>query len=209
MITIKSYCKIDSNSMVADGRNVYERPAGLSLKEWFTDIHKESGLNYQKFYKMDNLSKACFLAAEQLLPEQEEVQPKEDAAVILFSSAGSLDTDLQHMETIASNSSYYPSPHVFVYTLANIVCGELAIRHKIFGETMCYIAQSLTAEQLYSQLSYLEAEHNTNRVLCGWCNILKDECNVLLLYVEIDHNGNAAENELSFSNFSRQLDAII
>lgn len=194
--------------MVVNGETFSERTAGLSLKEWFTNIHKESGLNYQKFYKMDTLSKACFLAAEQLLPEQEEIQPKEDTAVILFSSSGSLDTDLQHMETIACNDNYYPSPSVFVYTLANIVCGEIAIRHKIFGETMCYIAQDLTAEQLYSQIRYLELEHNTRHVLCGCGHILKNECKILLLYVEIGDDCSSTDNGQDFSEFSRQLLAI-
>lgn len=209
MITVKSYCKIDGRAISANGETVSERPDGQSLKDWFTNVHKESGLSYPKFYKMDNLSKAGFLAAEQVLPENEDVQPKEDTAVVLFSGAGSLDTDLQHMETIADNNNYYPSPHVFVYTLANIVCGEIAIRHRIFGETMCYIAESLSAEQLYSQLLYLERERNTRHAICGWCDILKDECKVLLLHVEICPACSTAENEEEMSYFRKQLTEIL
>ena len=38
-------------------------------------------------------------------------------------------------ETIQHADSYYPSPALFVYTLPNIVTGEIAIRNKYYGET--------------------------------------------------------------------------
>lgn len=194
--------------MITDGNITCSRPEGASLKEWLTLIHKESGQQYPKFYKMDTLSKAGFIAAEQTMcPTEPEIAPKEDAAVVLFSSAGSLDSDLQYFETVTDNNNYYPSPGTFVYTLANIVCGEIAIRHKIFGETMCYITKEFSALQLYNQLRYLEQEQNTKTVICGWCNVLKDECKVLLLRVELTQNQLADQNQLQ--EFTDKLNHLI
>jgi 3-oxoacyl-[acyl-carrier-protein] synthase-1 len=49
--------------------------------------------------------------------------------------------DRAYMETIADPENYYPSPSIFVYTLSNIVTGEVALRNHYYGETSCFILE--------------------------------------------------------------------
>lgn len=100
-------------------------------------LYREFIGDYPKFFKMDNLCKLGFVAAELLL-RNADAASKENAAIILFNRNGSLVTDRNYQKTI-TDGNYFPSPALFVYTLANIVTGEIAIRHKIYGETSFYI----------------------------------------------------------------------
>jgi 3-oxoacyl-[acyl-carrier-protein] synthase-1 len=51
------------------------------------------------------------------------------------------------LATISDPDNYYPSPALFVYTLPNIVTGELAIRHRLYGETAFYVLDNETTLQ--------------------------------------------------------------
>ena len=85
-----------------------------------------------------------------------------------MSRSGSLADDKKHQSTIASAESYFPSPAVFVYTLPNIVTGEVAIRHKIYGETTAYILEEKNAEQIEQLLSLSLHDPATSCVIGGW-----------------------------------------
>ena len=105
-------------------------------------LYKKEMISYPKFYKMDNLSKLGFLGAEMLFNEASffDRYRKEDIGILIMNSSSSLDTDLSYNETIKDKSNYYPSPSLFVYTLANIVIGEICIRHKIKGENAFFVS---------------------------------------------------------------------
>ena len=99
---------------------------------------------YPKFQKMDMLSKLGFVGVERVLSRVRAVDPEfvldsEKAAVVVGSRSSSRVSDVEYQNTIKDKSNYFPSPARFVYTLPNIVAGELAIRHKLFGETACYV----------------------------------------------------------------------
>ena len=100
------------------------------------DMYRDKMPDYPKFFKMDMLSRLGFMAAEQLLEGLDG--GLDDAAIILAGRHASLDDDVKYMATITPGD-YYPSPALFVYTLANIVAGEIAIRHGNHGETTLYI----------------------------------------------------------------------
>jgi len=100
------------------------------------EFYRSLQIDYPKFYKMDNLSKLGFLASEMIFNDEDNrFIPREDIAVICFNSSSSLDIDTQYQKTIHDNENYFPSPSLFVYTLPNIVTGEIAIRNKFLGET--------------------------------------------------------------------------
>lgn len=90
-----------------------------------------------KFYKMDRLSKAAYIAAEKLLKGIKLPDDRTKVAVVLYNRSASLDTDLKHQATLDNNEA--ASPAVFVYTLPNIMCGEICIRHKINGENTFFV----------------------------------------------------------------------
>lgn len=123
--------------------------------------------DYPKFFKMDGLCKVGFIGAEfclkGLTPEQ-----KESCAIVLFNRGGSVATDRKYQQTIQDVENYFPSPALFVYTLANIVTGEIAIRHKIYGETSFYILDEKNQNEmdLIAQEAFMQP--STNLVLTGW-----------------------------------------
>ena len=81
--------------------------------------------------------------------------------------SASIKNDTDYLATI-SDGNYYPSPALFVYTLPNIVTGEIAIRHHIQGETSFYVLDN--PEQLEPIVqSTLATRHSPAVILTGWC----------------------------------------
>ncbi|MDD4848635.1 MAG: hypothetical protein PHR53_07735, partial [Bacteroidales bacterium] len=73
---------------------------------------------------------------------------------------------------------------VFVYTLANIVTGEIAIRHKIMGETSFFIMENFDASSIISMTENTFSDPNIHQVLCGWVEYFEENCDVLMMLVE-------------------------
>lgn len=143
-----------------------------------TAIYKSLGAEYPKFYKMDLLARLGFLAAEMLMKGatrsgEREVNGEDynvsDGGVILFGRSGSLWTDRNYTDTIRDVNAYYPSPAAFVYTLSNIVTGEIAIRHRLHGESSSYILDSRD-EELEEMMATKALERGCGFVLAGWCD---------------------------------------
>jgi len=127
-------CMIASNRITVNGLTVFEQASDMEFTTFAKGAFKHLNLTYPKFYKMDRLCKLGFLAAEYLLAGNPACRPDESTAIILSNSSGSLDSDLAHLQNVEQ-----PSPAVFVYTLPNIVIGEIAIRHGVKGETAFFI----------------------------------------------------------------------
>ena len=174
-----SSCHITNDNVVANGETLVTR--GTQCENWLADIYRAIGMQYPKFFKMDNLCKAGTLAAEILLRDvdfdRETVKP--DWAVVLMNSASSLDDDRHYQTTIQDAENYYPSPAVFVYTLANIVTGEIAIRHKIGGESSFYVFPSFSeeSEQRIIRQTF-EANPELTHIICGWVDYDAGNCEV-------------------------------
>lgn len=137
-----------------------------------TDIYRELQCNYPKFFKMDALCKLGFVAAELLLRDIPAEQ-KENAAIVLFNRNGSLITDRNYCSTI-KDDYYFPSPALFVYTLANIMTGEIAIRHKIYGETSFYLLPHPDPELMEKIATEVYLTSSPSFVLTGWVDYEND-----------------------------------
>src|ERR1700741_5650650 len=100
-------------------------------------------MSYPKFHKMDALSKLGLLCAEHALKNGDFLSkyPLNRVGIVLSNSASSLETDRQHQRSISDKSNYFPSPAIFVYTLPNIVIGEMAIKYKITGENAFFVSE--------------------------------------------------------------------
>ncbi len=88
---ITASCVIQKNSIYQNGRLVWEPPPGGSpgppagLADFLLSGYQHFGFQYPKFYKMDQLSKLGWLAAELLLSDgfdAADYRP-EDIAVVL------------------------------------------------------------------------------------------------------------------------------
>jgi len=116
----------------------------ISAPADLTSLYRQTVGDYPKFFKMDLMSKLGFMGVECLLGKVREQEPgftldTEQAALIVASRSASLKNDTDYQCTIRDKENYFPSPSLFVYTLPNIVAGEIAIRHHLMGETACYV----------------------------------------------------------------------
>jgi 3-oxoacyl-[acyl-carrier-protein] synthase-1 len=150
-----------------------------------TEFYRSLKLDYPKFFKMDGLSKLGFLASEMIFKDEENrFEPSENTAVICFNRSSSLDIDTQYQATIADNDNYFPSPSLFVYTLPNIVTGEIAIRNKFLGETFFYICKNFDARQMVGTVRNAFCDKTTTAVLVAWIEHFEEKREVLMLLVE-------------------------
>ena len=168
--------KISPSEVVVDGKSV-ALPEGISGKDLLTFLYREKVGNYPQFYKMDLLSRLGFIASELLLEAEgkERVAGTDSRAVILFNRSSSLMTDRKYMATIAEDN-YYPSPALFVYTLPNIITGEIAIRNKYNGETSFYILPERNGGVMENVLRAAFLDKKTQSVISGWIDCTADNC---------------------------------
>jgi len=134
-----------------------------------TECYRSLSIDYPKFFKMDALSKLGFLAAEMLLKDDaERFMPREDIALVAFNRSASLDTDINFQATIADADNFFPSPSVFVYTLPNIVLGEIALRNKFLGETSFYVSENFDARLMVETVENTFQDRSTKEVIASW-----------------------------------------
>ncbi len=130
-----SSCSVYDGKVLKNGETVFESSDHFAL--FIREAFKRLDSPNMKFYKMDDLSKLGYLTASYLLSDQ--ILPSEDSAIVLWNHSSSLDTDLKHNNSIIGEEPTGASPSVFVYTLPNIVMGEIAIRFGIKGENTFFI----------------------------------------------------------------------
>ncbi len=178
---IQSYTYIRNGKVSLNGNTLFE-----SITEDFStfikDAYKSQHIDYPKFFKMDNLSKLAFVAADIIL--RNTSNSEENIAIILSNKASSLDTDRKYQESISDSSNYYPSPSVFVYTLPNICIGEICIKHKLFSENSFFIFDNFNPDHLWIQTEHLLKTGKANKVLCGWVDFDDSNYDAFLYLVE-------------------------
>lgn len=111
-----------------------------------TELYHQCIDDYPRFFKMDALSRMGFLGTEMVLRKIRELNPLfqfdgEKTCVIMANSISSMKSNRNFYNTICDHQNYFPSPAYFVYTVPNVVTGEIAIRQRIFGETSFYILE--------------------------------------------------------------------
>ncbi len=164
---------ISDNKITVNNKEVYVYSENEKDFSGFAkSVYKHYKIKYPKFYKADNLSKLGFLAAEILLKDTSVLlnYKSEDIAVILSNESSSLDTDFKYQKTIDDRENYFPSPSVFVYTLANIVIGEICIRHKIKGENTVFISEKFDKSFIFDYVKTLFATGKAKACIVGRLN---------------------------------------
>lgn len=166
--------KVNNTGITLNGKSVATEGEG---KEMLSHAYRSYVNDYPKFFKMDGLSRLGFLCSELLLnaTDEERFVERDDRAIILFNRSGSADTDRRYEETIRSKENYFPSPSIFVYTLPNIVTGEIAIRNKYLGETSFYLLDHRDDETMARIVRTAFADPATKSVLTGWIEYTNDD----------------------------------
>jgi 3-oxoacyl-[acyl-carrier-protein] synthase-1 len=118
---------------------------------------------------MDRLSQLGFVTSELLLNlEQPRKRACDDRAIVLFNHTSSGWVDKEYAQTIRHRDSYFPSPSLFVYTLPNIVCGEVALRHGYHAETSFYMMDSKNEAMMDDILQSTFSDHTIHSIIAGW-----------------------------------------
>jgi hypothetical protein len=181
---VLSYCQIADSNVELNGEHhvsFTEEDLAANLKT----LYKSLGIDYSKFYKMDNMSKLGFLAIELM----KSVNPahfdfeSDSTAVLLHNSDSSLDTDVKHQEGVNNAKA---SPAIFVYTLPNIVIGEISIRNKWYGESSFHVDSKPNIDFISNQLKVLTKTKKAKKVVIGWIDCYKEnfKCKFALLDIE-------------------------
>jgi hypothetical protein len=172
-------CVIANNRITVNGQTVFEQAADSDFAAFAKAAFKNLNLAYPKFYKMDRLCKLGFLAAEYLLSGNMACRPDESTAIVLCNSSGSLDSDLTHLQ-----NAEQPSPAVFVYTLPNIVAGEIAIRHGIKGETAFFISERDGDPAVRQYVAGMLESGAAGSCIAGWVDYADEQYLARLYFAE-------------------------
>jgi hypothetical protein len=185
---IQSYCTIRDNKIIVDGKIIFESAPALFSK-FSKQSYQHLGIDYPKFFKMDQLSKLAFLASEVLFRSK---APDTDTAVVFANKSSSLDTDRKHQKSISDKENYFPSPSVFVYTLPNICIGEISIRHQLKSENSFFIFEAFNPAFTVAFANSLLSAKKAEKVLCGWVEYYDEKYEAFLYLVasegQMEHN---------------------
>ena len=177
---------ITPNEVKVDGKALNHNENGAAL---LTELYRAHVGDYPKFFKMDTLSKLGFVASELLLQAEgaPRFEPREDRAVVCFNRCASLQADTAYQATIQDSDNFFPSPSAFVYTLPNIVTGEIAIRNKYYGETSFLVMEQYDEGVMARELQNAFRDPMTKSILGGWLDCT-DENHFEALIFLIDNN---------------------
>ncbi|MCB7480235.1 3-oxoacyl-ACP synthase [Christiangramia sediminis] len=138
---------------------------------------------------MDNLSKLGYLGVELLT--HGDIQDKE-TALVFANSSSSLETDTAYAETM----NEFPSPSLFVYTLPNIMLGEISIRHQLRSENVFFISEDFDPGLFVDYSKALFQQKKVVNVLCGWVDLHNNEYDVFLWQIALSGGKKFNEEEL-------------
>ena len=142
-------------------------PSGANL----TELYRQWAGDYPKFFKMDTLSKLGFLLAEMLAhDEPDRFTFREDRAVLVFSREGCVANDRHYAESMRD----FPSPALFVYTLPNIVSGEICIRNKWGGESSAFVLEGYDETLIRSLVKQAFQDSCTESAFVAWIDCPTD-----------------------------------
>ncbi|HMR83236.1 MAG TPA: hypothetical protein PKE30_08895 [Niabella sp.] len=189
LLNITSACVIGNNQVWKEKQLLFEgKGQGI---DFLHSLYENLDINYPKFFKMDALCKSGMAAAHVLLKnfKKEQYRP-EEMGMVLSNKNGSIEADINYYES----SRTFPSPSLFVYTLPNIVIGEISIRYGFKGENAFFVSEKFNADWMYFYVNNLMQEHHIKACICGWVDVVDEEYDACLFLVE-----KKSENGINFT----------
>ncbi|WP_224995973.1 hypothetical protein [Cesiribacter sp. SM1] len=183
---ITAYSELNEKGLYKNGILLLANEGQEPFVPFAKEVYRFLNPVYSKFHKMDELCKLAFLATEALLSEDKISSNAEgaDVALILGNRSSSIASDLQHLESYRDSSNYFPSPAVFVYTLPNIMLGEICIRHQVTGENSCFLMQAPDGRFLYRYVQHLFEQEAYQQCITGWVDYKAGNYKACLFLVE-------------------------
>lgn len=202
MISIKSHITISPKEL-----RLLNSETDLAIQcedddpNFLKTLYKQLEIGYAKFYKMDGLSRLGFLGAEFLL--KEKTKETENCDLLFINKHASLAVDTAYQESLLSMAS----PALFVYTLPNIVQGEICIRHKIYGENYTFIEKEFSPEKLYETAETMLATNNGNNLLLA-CLDYKNDNDYELLMLHLVKNADNQAIKFNLQNLKSIFESL-
>jgi len=174
---IDRFVHIQGKTIFKNGEKIFQG-IDVDLEKFSIQTYKHLGIDYPKFFKMDKVSRWGFLAAELLVRDNPLLftVPAEEVGIILSNASGSMDADLEFLKS----TEQIASPALFVYTLPNIVIGELCIRHGFKGENSFFVMDRFDSQWIGFQVDYTLNEQQASVCLAGWVEVMQEEADVFL-----------------------------
>jgi hypothetical protein len=185
---IHHWVHINQQSVIKDGSPLlsFNAPVNSGAPE---ELYRALQFNYPKFFKMDLLSKWAWVGAEMLLRTSTgliyEGIDKAKIGMVLMTGSGCLEVDKKYKESVATIAS----PALFVYTLPNIMLGEICIRHGFKGEQACLVNDSFDTEEISFWVNDLLQNRGMDACICGWVDATSQNHDVWLTWVTKSNKG--------------------
>ncbi|MCK5857162.1 MAG: hypothetical protein KAG64_06705 [Bacteroidales bacterium] len=201
-VEVVSYIRIKDHKAWINGEALN---LDFSAMSFLKAIYKDLGLKYPKFYKMDELSKLGFIASEMLLQNNNVKSiindfKQDKIGVILQNSDSTIDVDSNFYDSILDEQKHFPSPALFVYTLPNIVLGEISIRNKFKGENALFVFQKYNMTFGVDYINSLFENNKIEACVGGWFNANSENYDAFLYFAK---GTNKQENAHTVDNISK------
>lgn len=162
---------IENSQITVNGQTVFSSEE-KTFSTFIREAYKALGEGNMKFYKMDDLCKLGYVACHYAL--KDKAYTPTEAGIILANRNASLHTDIKHQVIIDQDGDAAASPAIFVYTLPNVVAGEICIRHKIQGENTFFIHKECNLAELKEYARTVMSGSKLKYCIVGWCELLND-----------------------------------
>ncbi|WP_028979574.1 hypothetical protein [Sporocytophaga myxococcoides] len=201
---IKSYSIIRNNQAILNGEEFLKGAPEDDFATFIRSLYKRLEITHSPFYKMDDMCKLGLMATELILKDTaiKEKYTDTEIGVVLSNSSSSLHTDASYYETVKDKSNYFPSPAVFVYTLPNIVIGEICIRNKIKGENTFFIFEEYNPEFITDYVNNLFSSGKLKSCVAGWVEFCEGKYEAFVYLAE------AAQGENRIMHTTEQIKKI-
>lgn len=165
----KHTVKISPRLVEVDGQSLSQEKEG---GEMLTEIYRRFAADYPRFYRMDLLSRLAFVAVG-LLSRRVGEEGLQGCDVMLFNRTSSVMSDRKHQGSIRDDGDFFPSPATFVYTLPNIMVGEVAIHHHFTGSTSLCILPGKDADVMHKVISTQRGK--AEALVAGWVDCVDED----------------------------------
>jgi len=120
----------------------------------------------QRFGRMDLTSQLALLAVEPMAGSFEAFA-RDRIAVLLAARTSSLSTDAEYWKGRAG--AVGPSPTLFTYTLPSAALGEIAIRHRLTGPSLCFVGGG---DELVAEARDLIEREEADACVCVFADVI-------------------------------------
>lgn len=163
---------LTDSSLSIDGRNISLAHSGKAL---LTEIYKTMLDDYPRFYKMDVFNRMVYTATALLINAEGPGENDGNRAIVFFNRTSSVVSDRKHIATYTKGDGFFPSPGIAVYTLPNIVSGEVAIKYGYKGETSFYILATRNDSLMNMITDVTFAMSDIRSMITGWVDCSSED----------------------------------